>query len=84
MFINCPTCGEPKTREQANLFMAGSLMYRINQSKIASHEWFMPTEKDLAAMAVSMSEWEFRATAEHVKQGGLLMRKIEGTEVSNV
>lgn len=78
MFISCPTCGERAT----------SRMYSVNQSFTPEHEWYKPTDADvekevdqllandkddsLPAKKILMSSYN-----DHVKNGGLLMRKIE-------
>ena len=80
MFIQCPKCGMPTTAEQELLSMGRSLMYKVNQKEEATHEWYKPTEDEMADLCNDMSEGAFRQIAEHVKQGGLLFREKVGVK----
>ena len=52
-------------------FMKSS-MYRVfDQEMKASHEWYLPTAAEIAGL----SDWE----REHVRNGGLLLRKADVT-----
>lgn len=48
--------------------MAQSKMYRVSGSMEPTHEWFRPETLD------GLSQW----TADHVRKGGLLLRRIGG------
>lgn len=52
-----------------NAGWAQSSCYRIPQNLSATYEWYAPEDKDTHQMT--------RATRDHVKNGGLLLRKIE-------
>lgn len=74
MFISCPVCNE----------RAASMMYKINQALEPTHEWYKPTEEQIIgeakffALANELDEkLLLSGLKDHVKQGGLLMRKIK-------
>lgn len=64
MFISCPVCNGQAT----------SRMYRVDQTLEPTLEWFKPT---LAELKKVYKGAILQAMEEHVKQGGLDLRKIE-------
>jgi hypothetical protein len=76
MFIDCPQC-KPTSGTFPTETMAGSMMYRVNQSLIATHEWYRPNKKELQDLYRDTKMGEFKDRAEYLKQGGLLFRKKE-------
>ena len=74
MFITCDQCGG----------MASSRMYRVDQSLIATKEWYKPTEEDITNEANEVAEKNgigykivYATLKEHVAKGGLLLRDIK-------
>lgn len=56
----CPTCGK----------VMQSRMYRVDQSLVASHEWYKPTAEQLRKLMATPD------TIQHVEKGGLILRPI--------
>lgn len=63
--IDCVYCGG----------MAQSAFYRVPQTLMPTHEWYHPDKPELLEMVAYP---ELLSTIEHVAQGGLLLRKIDG------
>jgi hypothetical protein len=74
--IACPVCEENGEQSEAH-----SSFYRVPQNLRPTHEWYKPTESDLANLKADMHAVPFASLLDHVNQGGLLFRKIQ--EVSN-
>lgn len=73
MFISCPQCGEQAT----------SRMGRVDESLVPTFEWFKPSMEEVDVEANRL-QTEFKipyksglsGVMDHVKRGGLIMRKI--------
>jgi hypothetical protein len=74
--IVCPAC-EAKGKQET----AVSMMYKVSQALVPSHEFYKPTEQELADMKAELAPNMFEDLAGHVANGGLLFRKIQ--EVSH-
>lgn len=67
MFLICP---EPGCGQRAT-----SVMYQCDQSLTPSREWYIPEGKELAKLKGPVLE--------HVRAGGMLLRKIEPVEAAS-
>jgi hypothetical protein len=76
MTIECPLCAE-----NGEHVMAHSSFYRVPQNLIPTHEWYKATDEDLANLKSELAPRFFQPLLEHVKNGGLLFRRIK--EVDN-
>jgi hypothetical protein len=70
--IACPGC-EAIGKEET----AVSLMYKVSQALVPSHEFYKPTELELANLKAELAPLVLDDLAEHVAKGGLLFRKIQ-------
>lgn len=69
--ILCPRCDISETVELAGKYWAFSRMYGIPQHLPAEYEWYKPSKKQAKRLTGDEKE--------HVKSGGLLMRKLKTT-----
>jgi hypothetical protein len=76
--IACPVCKKYLCKDHQ---FAQSMMYRVSQALIPTHEFYKPTAEELEKLKAEYSTHAYYNLRQHVDQGGLLLREIK--EVSH-